>query len=155
MSLIQCFNEDDMKVIFAVLFLVSTSTIFAAPRLKVDRTKETGPEGCWVVLSTGTAGIEIKEIDSDSTCELENGSWIRKRANIVREKFDVKYYSLKRSDILEMDCESSDGGKIIKGIARIKDDYLEICIGSPGGKRPTEFNSVQGYHWRMKRVFKE
>ena len=137
----------------AVCFLLFVAfQVAAAPRTADDRKEQPAPEGKLSVEKMESHGHAVLTIDSGVECEFVKGTWITyKRKRIVLEEDSVKFYSNKFSELIEIDCGTKQG-RICKGIFRIKDGLIEICISAPGGTRPKEFDSKQGILWQMRQL---
>jgi uncharacterized protein (TIGR03067 family) len=135
--------------------ILASALLLGAPAPKDGRTPTDPPSGEWEVLKREDDGSVIydnKDRPTDRTMRLEASKLVL----VFRGKFPreqrAAYY--KNGEAFEIDLSPDDPPSVTRGIWKLDGDTLLICLGVPGGNRPTDFTAPGGSKrtlWTLKR----
>jgi uncharacterized protein (TIGR03067 family) len=126
-----------------------------APRPKDARQPADPPSGEWEVLKREDDGIvmyDYKERPTDRTMRLESTKLVLVFAGKFPREQRAAYY--RNGEALEIDLSPEDVKSVTRGIWKVDGGTLVLCLGAPGGERPTEFTAPAGSRrtlWTLKR----
>jgi uncharacterized protein (TIGR03067 family) len=103
--------------------------------------------GAWAVLSHEHGGKKtpMKELAPLAVSVAAAKMTTREKGDVKEESEVVRLDAKAKPAAIDLKITSGDDkGKVVKGIYKLDDDKLTVCVAEPGKDRPKEFAGKEG-----------